>query len=108
MERGLSKCSLQRRLLEENVTFRKLPDPCRREQACATLSAGERGIGAISYALGYSDQSSFNRAVRRWTGTTPGLRLRNRVPAAWNRIAPEARYATRPHGNCCIILQNCL
>ena len=72
-ELGLSKRSLQRRLLEENITFKELLDLHRREQALTMLQNGERDIGAISYVLGYADQSSFNRAFRRWTGTTPRL-----------------------------------
>lgn len=76
-ELGLSTRSLQRRLLEVNITFKELLDLYRREQAIAMLQDGEQDLSAISYALGYSDQSSFNRAFRRWTGTSPTVWLRS-------------------------------
>lgn len=68
---GLSVPAFQRRLRREGVTFSELLDTHRRESALRMLFEGERNIGGIAYDLGYDDQGSFNRAFRRWTGTTP-------------------------------------
>ena len=36
------------------------------------LRQGRYSLSDIAFLLGYSDQSSFTRAFRRWTGMTPG------------------------------------
>lgn len=75
-ELGLSKRTLQRQLSAQNVTFQDLLDLYRQEQAVLMLQNGERNMSRVAYALGYHEQSSFNRAFRRWT---------NRSPSAWLR-----------------------
>lgn len=70
-ELGLSKRSLQRKLAEENITFKELLDLYRQEQAMMMLANGEHDMGRIAYDLGYNEQSSFNRAFKRWTGQSP-------------------------------------
>lgn len=74
-ELGLSKRTLQRRLSAENLTFKALLDDYRHGQAVLMLQSGERDMGQIAYALGYNEQSSFNRAFRRWTGQSPSAWL---------------------------------
>jgi AraC-like DNA-binding protein len=37
---------------------------------------GERNMGSSAYALGNNEQSSFNRAFRRWTGQLPSTWLK--------------------------------
>jgi AraC-like DNA-binding protein len=63
--------TLQRRLAEEQLVFRKLLGECRRRQAVEALSAGRLSIAAIAARLGYSDPAHFARAFRAWTGRTP-------------------------------------
>lgn len=63
--------TLQRRLTERKMTFRHLLDSYRREEALQMLQQGDQSLAEIAYALGYNEQSSFNRAFKRWTGTTP-------------------------------------
>ena len=70
-ELGLSKRTLQRKLSAEHITFKELLDQYRHEQAMFMLQNGEQDMGSIAYALGYNEQSSFNRAFKRWTGKTP-------------------------------------
>ncbi|MBU6351284.1 MAG: AraC family transcriptional regulator [Chloroflexi bacterium] len=63
--------SLQRQLAAESTTFRDLLDIYRQEQALFLLQQGKRDLANVAYSLGYKEQSSFNRAFRRWTGTSP-------------------------------------
>lgn len=76
-ELGLSKRTLQRQLSSENVTFQDLLDEYRHEQAVLLLQNGERDLGRVAYALGYREQSSFNRAFRRWTDRSPSVWLQS-------------------------------
>ncbi len=75
----MSTRSLQRRLADERISFTETLDTYRRERTFARLREGERDIGAIAYAIGYKDQSSFNRSFRRWTGITPTEWIRLRL-----------------------------
>lgn len=68
---GLSVRTLQRRLGDEGTSFSQLLDRVRRDLALEGLAAGGRTSGAIAGILGYGQQSSLTRAVRRWTGTSP-------------------------------------
>jgi AraC-like DNA-binding protein len=76
---GTSPRSLQRRLLEQGVTFRTLVDAIRRHRAAALLGA-DASISDVADRLGYSDARAFRRAFRRWTGQAPstGKRLERR------------------------------
>ena len=68
---GLSSRTFQRRLTEEQVTFTQVLDACRYDEALNLLDQGDKSMAEIAYALGYNEQSSFNRAFKRWTGKTP-------------------------------------
>lgn len=70
-ELALSTRSLQRRLHEEDTSFKQLLDKVRRELAKQYLSLGEHSLSEISYLLGYGDQPSFSRAFKRWFGMSP-------------------------------------
>ena len=74
---GLSKRTLQRQLSAQNVTFQDLLDIYRQEQAVLMLQNGERNMSRVAYALGYHEQSSFNRAFRRWTKQSPSTWLQS-------------------------------
>ncbi len=39
--------------------------------ACAYLSESGWSITEIAFSLGFADMSSFSRAFRRWTGSSP-------------------------------------
>ena len=68
---NLSERSLQRKLQEEGVTYQQLADSTRKSLAIHYLNTGQYPVKEISYILGYNELSAFNRAFRRWTGTTP-------------------------------------
>lgn len=69
---GLSPRSVQRALTAEGTCFRTLTCSLRRSRALDALKDGARPFSLISAGLGYTSQSSFSRAVRRWTGEPPG------------------------------------
>ncbi|GAB4030872.1 AraC family transcriptional regulator [Spirosoma gilvum] len=68
---NVSSRSLQRRLQQEGVTYQQLADSIRKSLAIHYLTSGQHPVKEISYILGYNELSAFNRAFRRWTGTTP-------------------------------------
>lgn len=78
-ELGMSTRTLNRRLKEHSLTFAKILDDLRRQLAEKYLKETDISLAQISFLLGYSETSSFNHAVKRWTGKTP---LGVRRPAA--------------------------
>ncbi len=64
--------TLQRKLQEENTSFRALEDEIKKEIAVNLLSNPSISVTDIAYKLGYADRSSFQRAFKQWTGKTPG------------------------------------
>lgn len=71
----MSPRSLQRQLKDEGTTFGDLVDGWRRERALALVTHTRLPLSEVSEALGYSEQSVFTKAFRRWYGGTP-LRCR--------------------------------
>src|SRR5262249_7457170 len=63
--------TLQRRLKDNGVEFKSLVDDTRRQLALGYLRDPAHTLAEIAYLLGYSEVSAFNRAFRRWTGSTP-------------------------------------
>ncbi len=81
---GLSVRTLQRRLGAQGIVFKRLVDEVRRELALRYLADGKSDLTEIAFLVGYSELSAFDRAFRRWTGSTPRAhqkRLRG-APAA--------------------------
>ena len=68
---GMSVRSLQRRLAEAGTSFRDLLDASRQEMALNYIRETEIELAEIAFLLGFSDQSAFSRAFKRWTGNTP-------------------------------------
>jgi AraC-like DNA-binding protein len=69
---GTSARTFQRQLEEEGTSFSELLADVRRSETVRRLKERNVTIAAIAMDLGYSDQASFTRAFRRWTGTPPG------------------------------------
>jgi AraC-like DNA-binding protein len=68
---GMGARTLQRRLAERNRTFQSLVDEARRELAGRLISKSEYSLAEIAFITGFSEQSSFTRAFKRWNGQTP-------------------------------------
>ena len=64
--------TLQRRLDAAGTTFRDVCDSARQDLAQGYLSDPGVSIAEVAFLLGFSDQPSFHRAFRRWTGEAPG------------------------------------
>lgn len=81
-ELGMSGRTLQRRLAGEGTSFQALVDDARRRLALRMLRGNsEVSLSEVTFMTGFSDQSAFTRAFRRWTGETPGA-FRDRVVGA--------------------------
>ena len=65
---GLSKRSLQRKLAEENTTFRKQLNNTREILAIHYISNTDMTTNDMAYLLGYAELNSFLRAFTVWTG----------------------------------------
>lgn len=68
---GLSERSLQRHLAQHGTSFAQVLNETRRELACAYLREPRWSVTEIAFLLGFEDSSSFARAFRRWTGSSP-------------------------------------
>lgn len=68
---GISSRTLQRRLSAEGASFADVLEKLRRDLAKAYLHNPTYTASEVAFLLGYSETSSFYRAFRRWTGTTP-------------------------------------
>ncbi len=51
--------------------FQRLTDEVRLELARSFVAHSDLALLELALLLGYSDQSSFTRSFKRWTGTTP-------------------------------------
>ena len=67
----MSVRTLQRRLAEEDCVFSELVDEVRAELAVEMLRNTEASLGEIAGETGYSAQTNFIRAFKRWTGKAP-------------------------------------
>jgi AraC-like DNA-binding protein len=74
--------TIQRRLNEHGLRFSEIVEEERVEAAKRALTATGHSLSDIALNLGYSDQSSFGRAFKRWTGSTPqGFREKGGAPS---------------------------
>lgn len=74
----MSERALRRHLQEEGTSFSEILTEIRVELAAGMLSTGTYSMAHIADALGYSDQSSFSQAYKRWHGIPPSASRRNR------------------------------
>jgi AraC-like DNA-binding protein len=68
---GMSARTLSRRLHERGLTYQEVVDQARRELALRHLLNKDLKVIEVAFLLGFSEVSTFYRAFRRWTGTTP-------------------------------------
>ncbi len=76
---GMSARTLQRRLADEGHSFAGLVDALRADMARRFVKDPLLSVGEMAGRLGYADTTTFLRAFKRWTGTTP-KRLRGGDP----------------------------
>lgn len=65
-------------LSEREMSFRGFVDELRYALALGYVRDPALNLVDISYLLGFSEQSAFQRAFKRWTGMTPGEYRRNK------------------------------
>lgn len=68
----ISASTLRRRLADEGQTYQALKDSVRKELAIGWLAQADLGFAEIAERLGFADVSSFHKAFRKWSGSSPG------------------------------------
>lgn len=67
-----SRSTLQRQLGAEGTSYREILESTRQALAEKYLQDSEYTQAQVAFMLGFSDQSNFARAFKRWTGMSPG------------------------------------
>ena len=68
---AVSKRKLQLLLKGEGDSFREIVNDTRKRLAKRFLGKPDTTLCDVAFLLGFSEQSAFNHAFRRWTGQTP-------------------------------------
>jgi len=69
---NMSLRNLQRKLHDNGTNYKDILDNIRKKLTLGYISQKHLSISEISYLVGFSDTSNFNRAFRRWTNQAPG------------------------------------
>lgn len=78
---GMSARTLQRRLAEQGYSYQTLVDEARRQLAKRLLRDTDFSLIEVAFMTGFSGQSAFTRAFKRWAGQTPrSFRLQTQAP----------------------------
>lgn len=83
---GLSDTQLKEQLSQRGLSFRSFIDDLRQALALGYTRDPSLGLVDIAYLLGFSEQSAFQRAFKRWTGTTPGNYRRIHITPTDNQL----------------------
>ena len=67
----LTPRTLQRRLGEENATFRQIIDDLKRQISALLIRHNRFSVSDISYVLGYSEPAAFIHSFKKWYGDSP-------------------------------------
>ncbi|WP_367114619.1 helix-turn-helix transcriptional regulator [Aquabacterium sp.] len=67
---------------QRGISFRSFIDELRQALALGYMRDPNLSLVDIAYLLGFSEQSAFQRAFKRWTGQTPGDYRRKPAPPA--------------------------
>jgi AraC-like DNA-binding protein len=70
-EMALSQRTLQRKLRALGWSYQELLDETRHELARRYLNDAAKSVTEITFLLGFSEQSAFTRAFKRWSGLSP-------------------------------------
>ncbi len=68
---GMSARTLQRQLAAEGTSFSEVVDEARIALARTYVAEGRLSVTEIAFVLGFADTSTFSRAFKRWTGSSP-------------------------------------
>lgn len=69
---NMSLSTLRRRLLEEETSYQKIKDECRKQAALEYMNSPQLSINDVASLMGFDDPSAFFRSFKKWTGMTPG------------------------------------
>jgi AraC-like DNA-binding protein len=75
----MSPRTLQRRLARHQLGWQQWLDRSREQLAMQYLADPSLTLTDIALLLGFSEQSAFTRAYRRWTGNSPGRERRQQL-----------------------------
>jgi AraC-like DNA-binding protein len=78
----MSRRTLQRKLADAETTYQQLVDETRHDLALRYIENPHHSITDITFMLGFSQQSAFTRAFRRWTGFAPSEYRQRGIAAA--------------------------
>lgn len=94
---GMSARTLHRRLRAAGRSFGEVVDLFRESEAERLLASRAASLSEVAYRLGFSDQSAFTRAFRRWKGAPPSAWLgTRRAPGQPRARAGTSRGRSRP------------
>ena len=79
---NLSLRTLQRKLGLLGTSFQEIYDQTRREHCLQLIQRGQLSFGEIAFRLGFSNQSAFQKAFKRWMGMAPSQYRAQIKPAA--------------------------
>jgi AraC-like DNA-binding protein len=85
---NVSPRTLHRQLKDEGASLQALKDEVRKNRALELLLRTARPIKQVAEAAGFSNEKSFMRAFRIWTGTSPAEFRRLGVPPV--KLMPDA------------------
>jgi AraC-like DNA-binding protein len=86
-ELAVSSRHLQEKLKEEGTFFRQLLDQLRKKMAADYIREPGVSLYDVAFMLGFTEQSAFNHAFKRWTGSTPNK----------YRTEPRRAIGKKPH-----------
>ncbi|WP_211440716.1 AraC family transcriptional regulator [Collimonas humicola] len=90
--------TLRRRLDQYDTSFRELLDAIRQHLAQQYLLDPTLQLSDVAQLLGYSEQSTFQRAFLRWTGSTPNV-YRRSIQCQFVDLHPKlTHFGTEPLG----------
>ncbi len=69
---NLSLRNFQRKLNAQGTSYKNILETTRKKITLDYLDQKHLSLSEISYLVGFSNTSNFNRAFRRWTNTSPG------------------------------------
>ena len=90
---GMSERTFYRRLADENLTYRDVLRDAQLSLAQELLADSSCSIAEVAFLTGFSEQSTFSRAFKRWVGAAPA-QFRQR--AQWESTIPHKNWQTEP------------